>query len=80
MIAQLVEHCTGIVEVMGSNPVQAIQSRISFDNTTHVYSELYHKHNPELKTSLQESHKVYLKKFFLSKYLGIMSVVLQVRF
>ena len=23
LIAQLVEHCTGIVEVMGSNPVQA---------------------------------------------------------
>ena len=23
LIAQLVEHCTGIAEVMGSNPVQA---------------------------------------------------------
>ena len=23
LIAQLVEHCTGIVEIMGSNPVQA---------------------------------------------------------
>ena len=23
LIAQLVEHCTGITEVMGSNPVQA---------------------------------------------------------
>ena len=23
MIAQLVEHCTGFAEVMGSNPVQA---------------------------------------------------------
>ena len=23
LLAQLVEHCTGIVEVMGSNPVQA---------------------------------------------------------
>ena len=23
LIAQLVEHCTGIAEVMGSNPIQA---------------------------------------------------------
>ena len=31
LIAQLVEHCTGIAEVMGSNPVQALKiSRLSF--------------------------------------------------
>ena len=24
LLAQLVEHCTGIAEVMGSNPVQAL--------------------------------------------------------
>ena len=27
LIAQLVEHCTGIAEVMGWNPVQAIMTR-----------------------------------------------------
>ena len=33
LIAQLVEHCTGIAEVMGSNPVQAwIFFRLSFRN------------------------------------------------
>ena len=33
LIAQLVEHCTGIAEVMGSNPVQAWMSfRLKFDN------------------------------------------------
>ena len=33
LIAQLVEHCTGIAEVMGSNPVQAqICFRLSFRN------------------------------------------------
>ena len=33
LISQLVEHCTGITEVMGSNPVQAwILLRISFHN------------------------------------------------
>ena len=34
LIAQLVDHCTGIVEVMGSNPVQAcgIFFRLSFRN------------------------------------------------
>ena len=28
LIAQLVEHCTGIAEVMGSNPVQALISQL----------------------------------------------------
>ena len=33
LIVQLVEHCTGIAEVMGSNPVQAkIFIRLSFRN------------------------------------------------
>ena len=33
LIAQLVEHCTGIAEVMGSNPIQAkIFFRLSFRN------------------------------------------------
>ena len=33
LIAQLVEHCTGIAEVLGSNPVQAwIFFRLSFRN------------------------------------------------
>ena len=27
-LAQLVEHCTGIVEVMGSNPLQALISQL----------------------------------------------------
>ena len=36
LIAQLVEHCTGIAEVMGLNPVQVeIFSRLSFCNTTY---------------------------------------------
>ena len=34
MLAQLVEHCTGIAEVMGSNPVQAW---IFFKPSFHYY-------------------------------------------
>ena len=42
LIAQLVEHCTGIAEVMGSNPVQAwIFSRLQFLNClSQVYNKL----------------------------------------
>ena len=34
LIAQLVEHCTGIADVMGSNPVQAWISFSGFSFTT----------------------------------------------
>ena len=47
-VAQLVEDCTGITEVMGSNPVQAwIFFRLSFRNclTAFTYSLFFHSSN-----------------------------------
>ena len=49
LLAQLVEHCTGIAEVMGSNPVQAwIFLRPSFHyclSSVHNYEDGFHIHS-----------------------------------
>ena len=48
LLAQLVEHCTGIAEVMGSNPVQAwISFRPYFyycSSSVHYYEDLFDIH------------------------------------
>ena len=42
LIAQLVEHCTGIAEVMGSNPVHACSFfRLSFRNYSKAQRERF---------------------------------------
>ena len=54
LLAQLVEHCTGIAEVMGSNPVQAW---IFFRPSFHYYSSSVHY--CEDRFHIQYAHSIY---------------------
>ena len=38
LIAQLGEHCTGIAEVVGSNPVQSVISGLCFSSVTAAFA------------------------------------------
>ena len=68
LLAQLVEHCTGIAEVMGSNPVQAwifFFFRRSFHyylSSVHYCEDRFHIHNSLYSLPYNSTYDVILEK------------------